>query len=82
MTKSSREIRLPVTAAAERGDKITAEYIPPPPPPPGKIWVRAPLDGRGHPEFPDLHLSPDSAAHLRDQLTAALDDYMTYSEDG
>ncbi len=65
-----------MTAAAERPDKITAEYIPPPPPAPGKIIVRAPLDKRGHPIFPDLHLDPNQVEELMDACNGALNVYL------
>jgi hypothetical protein len=65
-----------VTAAAERGDKITATYIPPPPPAPGKFLVRAPLDNRGHPIFPDLHLTPEQLEELMDAANGAMNVYL------
>ncbi len=65
-----------VTAAAERPDKISAEYIPPPPPAPGKIVIRAPLDKRGHPKFPDMHLTPEEVEELMDAANGALNVYL------
>jgi len=65
----------PVTAAVERGDKFQAAYIPPPPPAAGKILVWAPLDKRGHPICPDLHLTPEQAEQLLEALGTALNDY-------
>jgi hypothetical protein len=60
----------------ERDDQFHAEYIPPPPPAPGKILVRAPLDGKGHPVCPDLHLAPEQADQLRNALDQALLAYL------
>ncbi len=62
--------------AAERGDKITAEYVPPPPPAAGKIIIRAPLDKRGHPVFPDLHLTPEQVEELMDAANGAMNVYL------
>lgn len=64
-----------MTAAAERDEKFHADYIPPPAPAPGKIWVRSPVNSKGHPSFPDLHLTPDQAEQLREALGSALNDY-------
>jgi hypothetical protein len=62
--------------AAERDEKYHAEFVPPPPPAPGKIVVRSPLDSKGHPVHPDLHLTPEQAGELYDVLGSALGDYM------
>lgn len=67
-----------MTVAAERGDKFTAEYIPPPSPEPGRIVARAPLDSRGYPLTPDLHLTPEQAEQLRDALDDALNAYLEH----
>lgn len=66
----------PVTAASERDEKFHAEYVPPPAPAPGQIWVRSPVNSKGHPVFPDLHLMPEQAMQLQEALGNALNDYM------
>jgi len=58
----------------ERPNKITAEFVPAPvlPAPPDKIVVKAPHDNRGHPLFPNLHLTVEQAIELDDALCEAL----------
>jgi hypothetical protein len=67
----------PLKKAAERDGKFHAEWIPykVQPAPPGKIYVRAPAGSHGHPVCPDLHLTPEQAEQLRDELGSALNDY-------
>lgn len=63
-----------MSAADDRDSKFHAEYVPPPAPAPGKIFVKAPLF-HGRPVCADLHLTPDQAEELRNELGSALNDY-------
>jgi len=36
------------------------------------------VSGKGHPVFPDLHLTPEQAQELHDQLADALEAFYTY----
>lgn len=71
-----------MTAAAERDDKFHADYIPPPLPAPGQIWVRSPVNSKGHPVFPDLHLMPEQAQQLVEALEDALNAYLELNDGG
>jgi|HubBroStandDraft_6_1064221.scaffolds.fasta_scaffold814715_2 hypothetical protein len=65
----------------ERSDKITAEYVPSVVVTVDKIVVKAPLDKRGYPIFPDLHLSVAQAIELDDALCQAMAAYEDRSTD-
>lgn len=69
-----------MSAASDRDSKFHAEYVPPPPPAPGKIFVKCPLDDRGRPVCSDLHLTPDQAEELINELNGALQQYLEHVE--
>lgn len=76
---SEEEIALEIKQS-KQPDKITVEYVPSPPPPPGKILVKAPVNERGYPIFPNLHLTPDQALELYVELGNALEEQLRSKE--
>lgn len=60
-----------MTAVAERTDKFTYELNPKSG---ADIWMKAPVDKRGRPIFPDLHINVDWAEDLILELSLAIEE--------